>query len=158
MSDVINLDALTETQRKELYAQLAYTYGRPGAKQTELSADEQAVWDAICRRLVSRRPLADVLAKAGKEYTRASYEQDVEWVTGWIDRGCGRPVTRTQRLALIDTAIECLIRWLDRAGVPVTHKTAVQNLSKVPAVVDRAYPGYQDARILDRLAVIAAAA
>lgn len=156
--DTIDLERLTEAQKRQLYQELAFTYGRQGGKSVAetWTDDEQAIWAAINDVVRSKRSLGEVFARTGKEATRDQFAEDVEYITSWIDRGCGHPVNRRQRQALIDTAIDCLGRYLERGNVPVLHRTMLQNLSKTPTAVGRCFPGYAEARILDRLAAIAA--
>jgi hypothetical protein len=154
----IDLDTLTEAQARDLYASLAMKYGRPGAKLAHetFTADETLIWDAINEQVGQRRNLGDVLAKCGKEYTRAAFADDVEYVMGWFDRGCGQRINRTQRQAIVNTAVDCLARQMTRSQAPVVHKTLVQQLTSLPSALDRAFPGYADAKLLDRVAAIAA--
>jgi hypothetical protein len=162
MEHTIDLDTLTEDQKRGLYATLAMSYGRPNAKNVEFTADETLIWDAINGIIGQRRQLGDVLVKCGKDYTRASFGDDVEYVCRWLDQGCGTKVTRTQRRAIVDCAMECLAKRIGRLrnkdgdAVPVIHKTMIQQLASIPAAVDRAFPSYQEARLLDRVAAIAA--
>ena len=150
---MVDLDTLTEAQGRELYNTLAARYARAG-KQS-YNEDETMVWDAINEIVGQRRALSDVLAKCGKEYTRASYADDVEYVCGWLDNGCGVRLNKPQRMAVIKLALDCLGRQLLRAKCPLIHKTMIQQLLNAPAAVDRAFPGYASAGLLDRVVALA---
>lgn len=162
MQNTIDVDNLTESQARALYDSLAYKYGRAESKDMKFSTDETLVWEAINDAVGRKRSPGDVLAKSGKTYTRKNFAEDVQYVVGWIDQGCGREINRNQRLAIINCAVECLARRVGRTKtktgdlLPVTHMTIVQQLSYTPAAVDRAYPGYAEAQILDRVAMVAA--
>lgn len=158
MEKMFNLESLNDSDKRALYATLAEQFGRPGGKHVQFTADEELVWDAINGQIGSRRNLGDVLAKCGREYTRVAFGDDVDVAMSWIDAGCGHVVTKTQRMALVSTAVECLAKSIGRSGAPVIHKTLVQQLPKLPWAVDRAFPGYQEAKLLDRIAAFAIAA
>lgn len=145
------LESLSEIDKRKLYATLAETYGRPGSKHVQYTADEELVWDAVNDFIGARRPIGDVLAKCGKTYTRASFGDDVDTLMVWIDTGCGRAVTKTQRMGIVNTGVECLGKAIERSGAPVIHKTLIQQLDKLPHVLDSAFPGYAAARLLDRI-------
>lgn len=150
----INLEVMSEAERRQLYEQLSYDFGRVGSKQAKaLTDDQQLVWDVINETLHHRRDLDQTLAKAGKEYTRTGFGEDVEQMMGWINRGCGKTINRTQRRALVTLVIDCLVTYLPTAAR--THKGLIQNLEKAEAVLDLSFPGYAEAKILDRLAAIA---
>lgn len=156
MDTTFNLDSLSEKEQREIFSALSYKF-RPGSKQAVYSEHEQLVWDAINRQIGVNRPLDDILTRAGKEYTRASYADDVEAVMVWIDSGCGRPISKTQRMAIVQTAVECLAdHVMRRTRAPVVHKTLLQQLLKLPGALDRAFPCYHQAKILDRIAPMAA--
>lgn len=152
------LQDLNEADRRKLYATLAEQYGRAGGKSVQFTDEEQLVWDAICEVMGSKRQLTDVLTRAGKDYTRASYADDVDELMSWLDAGCRERVNRTQRIALIGAAVDCLARYVGSGPAPLVHKTLVQQLCKAAWALDRAFPGYQDARLLDRIVAIAVAA
>jgi len=149
------LDGLTEAQQRELYVKLANVYGRPNSKAVIWTEDETDVWDTVCEYIGTRRVLGDALTSAGSGYTRQRYADDVAGVIGWINRGCGREINRTQRLALLATGVECLARQIGRDHL-VSHTQMLQQLAKLPWALDRAFPGYRDARILDRVVPLAA--
>ena len=44
--------------------------------------------------------------------------------------------------------IQMLIRHLSASGVPATHRNVIVNLEKVPALVDRQFPGYRENGLL----------
>jgi hypothetical protein len=151
----LELERLTETQRRQLYAELAYEFGRQAKAVENLTGDETMVWDAINDTVRTHRPFSDVMAKT-KGYSRDRFADDVDFLAAWLDRGCSRPVNRTQRAALFGMAIGCLSRYLDRASVPIVHRNLLLNLDKVGTAVNRAFPGYQSAGVLDRLAMMSA--
>lgn len=151
----IDLERLSETERKTLYSQLAFEFD-PQATKATLTGDEALVWGAINETVKIPRSFASTLTKAGKSYTRARFTEEVEFVMGWLDRGCSRPVNRHQRRALVQLAVGLLGRRLTQGPAGLSHKTMLQQLEKVPSCVDRAFPGYQDAQMLDRLAMLTA--
>ena len=56
--------------------------------------------------------------------------------------------TRTRRAALLRLGVELLRRDLARAGMTVTSRTLVACCHQVPAVLDRAFPGYAASGLL----------
>ena len=116
-----------------------------------LDADRQTVWDAISRVVGAERSLSSLLERKNLGYSRDRYREDVEFVISWLDAGCREPLRHVRRQALISAAIECLSKYALRGKAPLAHITLLQQLDSVPTAVDRAYPGYQAARLLPQV-------
>jgi len=158
--DLANLKLSADDERK-LYAQLAHRYGRVDSKYGSLTEDEQLVWDAINEAMGIARPLAHVMKSARKQdqITRDELAESVRYVMSWLDHGCRRrPISRTQRMAILSTAMECLARFVSRGGAPQSHAAMLRHLDQLPIAVDRGFPGYAEAGILDAMARVAVAA
>lgn len=158
MVSIDDLGNLTEAERKQLYSTLAFEFASTG-KPDAFSPDEQITWHAICDSLGAHRALGPLLDRLNKkkDQTRAEFSESIALLMDWIDRGCGQPVTKTQRMAIVSSGVECLNRYLRRNGALVTHSTMLMNLEKIPGLIDRAYPMYQSSKILHRIAPMATA-
>lgn len=143
------IDGLSKREREHLAAALAYKDSRLAA--VEFSANEVLVWDAINKLMMSRRPLRTYLESCRGSYGQTGFQADADDIVHFLNLAACRidgGVTRTVRTALVDLAISCLGRYLERAHCPVSHRTLVNNLPKVPHVIDRAFPGYAQAGLL----------
>lgn len=56
---------------------------------------------------------------------------------------------RVLRCAAYRRLLSVLARWLDRLKVPVTPKTMIQNMPKVPALMEQQFPGYATSGLLE---------
>jgi len=64
-----------------------------------------------------------------------------------------RPVKASVRRRMLT----CLAKYLRAIDVPPTPTTMIQNLSRLEHAVNSCYPGYINARLLHRIAPLAAA-
>lgn len=148
---VIDLDQMTEAQKRKLYASLSHEYGNPASKTVQdISPDEEMVWEVINDVVGYRRHLGEVLVKCGKDYSRADFRDAVAYVMGFINRGSRIRLNRTQRMALVSCGVAKVSSRMYNRGVPISHRVLVQQLATVPDALDRAFPGYADSHVLDR--------
>lgn len=110
------------------------------------TAPVEAVLDAAFRHLRERRTEGDgapPLSVFRKQAWWGAARSQATVVSGWIERNAPavHKNLRHRRHAYY-VVVGVLIRWLESVRVPVTPRTVALNLDKVPAVMDRQFPGY----------------
>ena len=148
------LDDLDQAEQRALYEQLAYQFSK---QPHTISADEAELWDAILDALGlparERPPLKNYIEKHGK----AVYIEQVEAFESLLARAMPEMVRRPIKAAVRRRMLACLAKYLRAVNVPPTPKTMLQNLSRLEHAVNSCYPGYINARMLHRIAPLAAA-
>lgn len=113
-----------ETDRDQVLASMLSALRAKGLRAPEAAIRRGPYWPAFQRG-------ADALAAFLLEYAPAVAAK------------------RLRRQMAYDRLLGVLARWLARIKVPVTPKTMIQNLEKIPALVDQQFPGYAQSGLLE---------
>lgn len=74
------------------------------------------------------------------------------WLDEWFTRVLKRAPTRLESIKLFSLFSELTISWIEKIpNTPVTMKIIIQNTDKFPGLIDRAFPDYLEAGILNIL-------
>lgn len=156
----INLAALTEAEKRELYEQLAYQLR---ARKSDPSDTELALWDAVVSALPA--PAAKRFGHNGRlgldnvieAYGRNKFAMRAQELADLLADAVPPNLRRMQRDAVRGIMLRCLGEWLMERGIPITAGTLLQQFDYLRHAVDRQYPGYIEAKLLHRVAVAIAA-
>jgi hypothetical protein len=148
--NAVDIAEFSEADQRSLYDQLSFKFASQGRQP---SPQQEASWGAILRALgLEKRamPLPNVIERMG----RAKFELAMEGLQNFISDACGVLLKRPERTAVEEMAIQCLIEYLEDRDIPVTPMILLRQMAFLPHAVDRAYPGYADAKMLHRVAKI----
>jgi hypothetical protein len=111
-------------------------------------------------------PLATVkLDVLAKRKGKAVVADKLDLANAFVDRACSRKPSLVQRRMILIACFESLIEMMQgwefkKDGIvrtmPVTVWNVLVHMDKLPSAVDADFPGYADARLLDRIALQAA--
>jgi hypothetical protein len=139
------IQELTSEERVRLLANLNMDISKQKTSEP-LNREETAVLDALMRAADVSIPDPIFLKSFGKSAFRASASDVIAFARG------GKTIMRAPELAeLIYLCMRCLAKHLRSREIPATPKVMMENMSLMPAAVDRAYPGYAKAGMLHAL-------
>lgn len=151
------IDRLDVAAKRELVAQLQYELRGTDVPSGSVN---NAVWDAVLSVSEGRLPLATF----SETYGKAKLKRDLDWLNEYSDSVCTRKLTVTERGSVLRLMLGCLADHLrtmetrDGRRPKVTPLTLMRNLDSLPMAVDWAFPGYAEARLIDRVALMRRAA
>lgn len=142
---------LTLDQRRELHDRLVYEFRTTAPSFSE---KEVELWAAILQALKLPRgqPLAPFLVRFGKQRYAVCVTIIEELLADALPPVTRRPVMRAVQQMLL----RCLISNLTARGIAVTPTVLLSNFSRLRPVIDQAFPGYIEAKLLHRIAPMAA--
>lgn len=73
------------------------------------------------------------------------FQEKMPEVMSWIRKGCQ---TRTQQHALLCLAMRLLYKDMTEGGYPVSARTILAHVHRIPSVVNKHFPGYFRAGLL----------
>lgn len=148
------MEAINRTDvgtKRELLAQLTYALRD---KDTPTSSVNNAAWEALCAVSEGR---SVPMAHFAESYGKGKLKRDLDWLNDYADRVCARKLTVTERGVVLRFMLGCLAEHLsDRHDI--RPKTMLNSLDSLPSALDWAFPGYADARLIDRIALMRKAA
>jgi hypothetical protein len=100
----------------------------------------QQVYSAVAVALKSAGSPVPPLARV------PAFGKAAEMLADFADRF--KPRGEVERKQVLELLIRILARWMRRKGVPVTCKTMINCMPRVPALCENAFPGYLGAGLL----------
>lgn len=151
---MINLAGLSLEDKKQLQAQLAFELGGRGKIAAgDLPTPALEFWDslqdAVGFRGASRQSPSSFIKTAGKAKLLAA----ADLVQAFVQEGSGRGLPKASRMAVMTAVLRCLVTHLNARGIPVSAAVVCNSLGVLPDAVDRRFPGYHEAKLIDRIAV-----
>jgi hypothetical protein len=105
---------------------------RPTGEPSERLSWVEETFESECKRL-----MIGFIQPAARQLVR-NHTPDLE---SFLDLTCPKAKVSTRRVILA-TGIDLLYKDLGNMGVVVNPKVLANNLPRIPAVLDRAFPGY----------------
>lgn len=137
----MKLPDISDLSRDQLNELIARAKLLRGSKSGEQEIDEQLLHDVICACVGPECPKGLAQAKRTKVWPR--FKQSTEIVIGYAREF--KPRNLIELRAALKICIELLIddirNWT--RPVPISYAVVVNNLNRIPAVVDAAFPGYR---------------
>lgn len=143
----MDITQLNDDERDELLAQLSFATKATRGKFRSFTETEIALWNAIINTIGIPRDLVDYANKNGITTFRAA----AAIMNELIDIAIPGTVRRSLRTAVKERMIRCLADDLRTAGIPVTITTILKNFPRLEYAVDRQFPGYLRAGLLDKI-------
>lgn len=133
-------------------------YSLESRADAHFKIEHQHAWEALrvnSDEVKSVPPLAIFAAKYGK----AKLVADLDRLNDFATKSCGVQLQMSQRLIVLKLIVACHADHLrsmtiDRKRMVIRPLSLLRNLASIPMAVDRAFPGYSEARILDRAALV----
>lgn len=142
-SVLAQLEKLPLDQQRALLAHLDHKFS---GSTRSLSGHQEDVLEALRRVTGTRQASTEIIAAVGKR----RFDDAVETLDAYLERASSRSLRRPQRLAMLTLVLRCLASAIDQwADFEVTPKTLLLNLHRLPGAVNRRFPGYAGARLLD---------
>jgi hypothetical protein len=148
LSDILqSLPNLTQDEILQVRnrATMLLDYGPAAKANTNGHADEQFVLEAI----------VSVLSKMGVEHSsitvlkrQMDYKAFADKVPNLIKYLNMASTNRIEQRAILHASIELLYRNLIQIGLPISGRTLMSHIHRVPAVVNQAFPAYAECGML----------
>lgn len=135
-----------QTVRKKVSANLSLCGGATVSAPSFNFSEPDYLFDAIKAELRRRGQLKRDGGIAASQVPSA-YQSSASEVRQLLKQHVG-DISAREYAALGMAAIRALASYLERGRVPVSAKTLMLNVSKVPLALDDAYPGYLEAGLL----------
>lgn len=131
--------------------ELRALHARVGAllESKRAEGDEQLLFTAIAQQLDAKGQTWS-LGMLARNALYTQFQSRCLATTIYVDRFF-QPKNRLERLKAFRLLTRVLLRFLENARVPITLKTVVQNLDKIPRLVDDEFPGYLESGVLPML-------
>jgi hypothetical protein len=151
MTSTVNIDlkTLTAAQRRDLFNHLSAEFNRATSSKS-LPMDIE-YYTIISELIASKGAYAPPMSVFVKNFGVKTFSDRVSVMDAVITRGVGRLIRKGPRTVLNKTCLECLVEYLDMLGVPATMTTMLNHASSLEVAIERCYPGYIDARLIDRI-------
>jgi hypothetical protein len=149
--------SLGRADRDELLATIEYETSRASWQP---SREEMVVWEAL-RRLTpgpTIRSLPEFVRDKRHGVGRNAYIEAVETLYDFAREA--QPVRHQVQddTALVELMLRCLADDMTARNIEVNPKSLVEHLPRLRAAVNRAFPGYAEARMLHKLIRVVAVA
>lgn len=138
------LGELNEAQLKELSARVSALLGSSGVDHAN---DEQVVHDVLCEALAAKGIETPHYGMVRRLPHYKAFAQGASVLAAFVTEHV-QPPSRTHRRKAYMVLVKMLVRWLGACQIPVSHKTACLNLSKIASIADRQFPGYVESGLL----------
>jgi hypothetical protein len=151
---MIDLDNLPLEAQQALYDQLAHKFDRK-ASATKATPFERELFDLLgelCREHGISYPPFDNLMK---NYGHAEYTHRTRTIHDVVSIGIGRPLRKPQRLQVYRLSLSCLADFMVERGIPISLTSLLNCAHLLPPAIERHFPGYVKARMLDRVVGLA---
>lgn len=151
--------ALDASERDNLFAMIEHGDVRA---PFEPNREDAEVWSVLTklspRGAVQHRVLDAFLRDRHHGTNKTAWRAAVATIYEFVAQA--QPVRRPAQdhAALIELMLDCLVGEMRRRGEEVTPRTILNALPRLRGAVERAYPGYIDARMLHKLIRVAAPA
>jgi hypothetical protein len=159
------IERLDADSRALLLQRLAYDAKRApsrvkqGKRSGSFGAELDCIWEAF-RTVTGCRAEAKytIISALGTKDSPDAFLDALQEVSDYITASCSRAITMQQRRAVAELGMECLSRYMRSWSHPVacTPRNMANRLAYLPTAVERDFPGYANARALDRIAVMPA--
>lgn len=148
---MLDIAKLSQEDKRQLYAQLSYELGERGGADLPTQALEfwDSLQDAIGLTGRSRQSPQGFVKTNGKKALIEAAE--TSWA--YMQEGCNRGLPKSGRLRLMTVILGCLVAHLKANNIPVTAGVMCKSLGILPDAVDRRFPGYHAAKLIDRIAL-----
>ena len=150
-ADQIDLDALPKAEQRLLFDRLAARFDK-GPAPVKAGHNEQELYDVLRALLAEHGIRPAPYAEFARQYGVGRFAEKALFVNSLLDRGIGGLIRKPQRLQLLRVCMECLIELLIEWGLPLGMQPILNNIGALEAAIERSYPGYLRARLLDRVA------
>ena len=141
------LSSLTSDQLREVASRASLLLSAQTPSVAKQTGDEELVFSVVSDLFKDRGLSEAPFRVIAKQSYFPKYRESVASLGKYIDRFI-KPKTRVERRKVVLILVRMLIRWMTEASVPVSYKTVALNLSKVPDLVDRQFPGYRQSGLL----------
>lgn len=119
-----------------------------GDASTEIATSQDWLLDGVTLEL-RRRGLWPHSSALPKRFLPSNYAETASHVREHLLKGVGAAKLRPHEgMALGSVAAAALADYLVRGRIPVTSKTLLLNLDKIPVALEAAFPGYWAAALL----------
>lgn len=144
MSDLAaDLPSMSQDQLREIVARATALLKPADRNRT----DEQDLYSALTTELTSQGISLPHYAIAMKSPAGPTFLRGASVVSSFVAEHI-EPTTKAHRILAYRRFMKMLARWMVTCGIPVTLKNVAQNLDKVPAIVQRQFPGYLESGLL----------
>ncbi len=148
IDDVLSrLSSFSREQLEQIESKIRFLKSGNANPAPEISSDAELMLIAI----------TDYYSSHGLEHTQpgalrkvssfASFKTKVESVTQYLAKASA-PLNRIERLAMFRVAIELLYANMVEMSVPVSTRTIMNHVHRIPSVLNRAFPGYAKMAVL----------
>ena len=143
-----SLSNLKDTELHEVQARTSFLLNGSTTKASD--GDIEAMYDAIIVQLKILHKSCPPFQVFTRSNFYPQFIRNTESIMRFIDENfdCEK---RISRLAMIRFLILMLIRNLDNQSLPLRIGVITTNLSRIPDIVDRAFPGYLESGLLDKV-------
>jgi len=146
MTDLPDINDLTVEQQRMLMDRLAYKLQDVKVSHRR---EHVAVWNAICDNVDTDKRLLPPLEVFVRTYGAQRYIARAEVFLDFV-RESSKSTNRAVRAGLMNLVAECLATEVRRAGRSATPKTLLDMISHIQGAVNRSFPGYAAAGMLER--------
>lgn len=149
VADILQaLSGLTLEELQQVNAKLRFLLNNGNHTDTQQScADDELMLLAISD-FFSGRGLEHVNAGTLKRFTGyKAYKEKMAPISQFLKRAAG-DLVHVERLALYRTGVELLYTNLSRAGLPVSSRTIMNQIHRIPSILNKAFPGYSQLGLL----------
>ncbi len=151
----LDLTLLTDDERRDLYAKLAFEYRDAPGKSRAFNRAEEMLWEALRDFIPDQYPmgLTRFVTSVGPIVYRDAADRLEALLTRVLPVGTRQPVRNEIRRI----AIAALVDWLRSVMAPISGTSIIRSFDHLEHAIDRQFPGYMAAGILHRVVRVVAA-
>lgn len=142
---ISNLERLSPAELRDLAARATFLASTGGSSTADealplvFSQVQQILKDAG----VETPPLKVVKAQGYYKALLEGSDTLIQYINANL-----HPESRGEKIKGVQVLLRMLVRWLENCGIPVSVGTVARNLSKVPSLVEKEFPGYRESGLL----------
>lgn len=146
------LDSMPEDELKRLHAKIANRLGSDSTITKEVkpnSGSDQLglVYEAFSQILSSKGFRTIPWNRFQESRDLSAFTTKGEWLISYARKNF-KPETRIQLSYTLILLTKLLTEWLEKINVPLSYRTLINNLDRIPSLVDESFPGYGKAGLL----------
>jgi len=137
---------LNLSELARLRAEIGVLMALPGAADRTVDVEDSrfGLW-AINELLTSNGLEPPSLSRLASHRHRSKFDQDYAAVDGYL-REAG--LDKVQRRTLVEIGLKLLYRNMVELGVPVSGVTLMNQIYRIPSMINKAFPGYAESGLL----------
>ncbi len=147
MSEILDkLTTLTPEELRELRARAGLLLQNSTASSGD-SIDEEVLADVLADELRAKSIRVPVYGVLKRMHHYKAFHEAAPLVEAFTTAHV-RPRTKAERRVAYTVFVRMVVRYMESARIPVSHKAACQQLRRVPEIVERQFPGYVENGLL----------